>query len=241
MYALLGADKGCLSAMAAVGYCLLTGYGVAKDEDRGIRMVRESASAFCASGMYAAEWRCPCGGDISCAQAQLFLGTLFSSSLAARRYALGVAYERGIGCERDEFAAFKSYKSAAMLGNAAAQYSCALLQSRSHGCSPRQEISAATAVVELFFSLASIHDHHLHRDSFDAQQSYSLMQEAAAQGHPRASIACALATLYSVESGSDSAVQEAVAALTKQAMRESPAAQHCLAELLCCGCGVVSK
>ena len=51
MYALLGANKGCLAADAALGYCLLMGFGAARDADRGMRLIRESAAAFCAAGM----------------------------------------------------------------------------------------------------------------------------------------------------------------------------------------------
>jgi hypothetical protein len=51
MYALLGANKGCLSADAALGFCLLMGFGAARDQDRGLRLIRESAAAFCAAGM----------------------------------------------------------------------------------------------------------------------------------------------------------------------------------------------
>jgi hypothetical protein len=51
MYATLGAGQGCWSAEAALGYCLLFGYGVAKNEVKGIRVVQESAGAFCAAGM----------------------------------------------------------------------------------------------------------------------------------------------------------------------------------------------
>jgi hypothetical protein len=51
MYATMGAGQGCWSAEAALGYCLLFGYGVAKNEVKGIRVVHESASAFCAAGM----------------------------------------------------------------------------------------------------------------------------------------------------------------------------------------------
>jgi TPR repeat protein len=54
-----------------------------------------------------------------------------------RRNALGVAFEKGAGCERDPAAALKSYKAAAMLGLASAQYHYALLLSQTHGCSPR--------------------------------------------------------------------------------------------------------
>ena len=142
MYALLGAKTGCLSAEAALGYCLLTGCGVAKDEARGSRLVKASASAFCASGMYVAGCtRVVLNNDDEVLH-HFHFQPLSASAVHARpivhRYALGAVLERGIGCERDEYAAYKSYKSAAMLGNAAAQYSCAVLQSRSHGCSPRQ-------------------------------------------------------------------------------------------------------
>ncbi len=52
------------------------------------------------------------------------------------RNALGVAFEKGAGCDRDPAAALKSYKAAAMLGLASAQFHYALLLSQTHGCSP---------------------------------------------------------------------------------------------------------
>ncbi len=52
MYAALGADQGCPSAKAALGYCLLLGHGVERDAVAGMRMVKDSAGSFCAEGMY---------------------------------------------------------------------------------------------------------------------------------------------------------------------------------------------
>ena len=62
------------------------------------------------------------------------------------------------------------------------------------------------------------------------------MQQSAAQGHPSASIASALATIYAALS--DGVRREAFAAMMQQAMREVPGAQYCVGEMMCCGCGV---
>ena len=62
------------------------------------------------------------------------------------------------------------------------------------------------------------------------------MQQAAAQGHPSASVASALAAVYSALS--DAGRREAFAAMMQQAMREVPGAMYCVGEMMCCGCWV---
>jgi hypothetical protein len=76
----------------------------------------------------------------------------------------------------------------------------------------------------------------MHRSSsFEAQQSFSFIQQAAAQGHPRAAISFALAKLYSAAAESD--VCAGFNVLMTQAMKGQAAAQHGVGELMCSGCG----
>jgi hypothetical protein len=72
------------------------------------------------------------------------------------------------------------------------------------------------------------------RSSFEAQNSYAFMQQAAAQGHPRASVCFSLSRLHAAENDLD--IQAAFDAMMVQAMRSFPAAQYCVGELICCGC-----
>ncbi len=74
---------------------------------------------------------------------------------------------------------------------------------------------------------------------FEAQQSFHFMQHAAAQGLPRAAVCVALATLFAAESDLDK--RDAFASILHQAVLGYPAAQHCVGELQCSGCGCARR
>ncbi len=77
------------------------------------------------------------------------------------------------------------------------------------------------------------------RSSFEAQNSYAFMQQAAAQGHPRASVCFSLSRLHAAENDLD--IQAAFDCMMVQAMRALPAAQYCVGEFICCGCAAHSR
>jgi hypothetical protein len=76
---------------------------------------------------------------------------------------------------------------------------------------------------------------HLHqRASFEGRESFMFMQQAAGQGHLQASICLALANLRAATTHRE--LQNAFSLMMVQANKGSPAAQHCIAEILCSGC-----
>ena len=160
-----GAALGCAHSKGALGDCYVGGYGVAKDEARGLALGRESEAEGSCFGQYVVGWcyRFGCG-DV----ARDFAEALRLYSLAAAQghadaqFNMGNMFSNGQGVAQDYAEAVRLYSLAAAQGHANAQRNLGLMFEYGYG------VAQDTAEAIRWYRLAAEQGHTFAQYQLDA-------------------------------------------------------------------------